>query len=466
MSNKEHDAAPTARRLLQIDGLRAIAALLVVAYHYTYGFEERFHHVTSLGLSVTYGYLGVYLFFAISGFVIFMTLERCRQPLDFVASRVARLFPTYWVAVALTFLTLQVLTIPGYAVTWPQAIANLAMVHAFFGVPDVDGVYWSLQVELLFYIWMLAAWSLGLLRHSLALSFAWVGAGLAYGIAHNLLGIAIPATIPRFLLLESIPWFVIGMTAYTTLRDRQWRPAHLLLFALCLATVATRGEIDRTVAAVLSATLVLLASRGRLPVLTLRPLVFFGAISYPLYLVHEKIGWAVLRELEVRWPSSWTAVAAAVAISVTIATLLHYLVEEPSRRALRDAYARRTGTRVTAPPARTPGRPALPDPLVTFPRWAVGSCLLIVFFAAGGVLAGRLAGATRAEAAPAPAIEAAAPMHHPHHAQPRYAASKRSDTSHNRAAATPSRARASGTTGLHSWKNRPDTPASAGAVAT
>jgi len=173
----------------------------------------------------------VYLFFAISGFVIFMTLDRCKVPTDFVVSRFARLYPTYWAAVAITFLTLQFLHVPEYAVTWPQALADLMMVHAFFGVPDVDGIYWLLQIELLFYIWMLAAWSLGLLRHALSLSFAWVGAGLAYGIAHNLLGIHIPATIPRFLLLESIPWFVIGMTAYTTLRDenpsrRRFRDAY------------------------------------------------------------------------------------------------------------------------------------------------------------------------------------------------------------------------------------------------
>lgn len=370
-------AAPQQPRLAQIDGLRAIAALLVVAYHYTWGFGDRFHHATPLGLNVTYGYLGVYLFFAISGFVIFMTLDRCREPLDFVASRFARLFPTYWAAVALTFATMQVLAIPGYAITWPQALANLAMVHAFFGVPDVDGVYWSLQIELLFYIWMLAVWCLGLLRHSLALSFAWVGAGLAYGIAHHVLGIAIPATIPRFLLLESIPWFVIGMTAYTTLRDGRWNRAQWLLLALCFATIATRGDVDRTIAAMLSTALVLLASRGRLPLLTLRPLVFFGAISYPLYLVHEKIGWAVLLEFEPRFASPWTAIALATGVSVTIAILLHYLVEDPARTAIRGVHSRREATRE---------RPALAR---RYPGWAVASCVILLVFAGGNVITAR-----------------------------------------------------------------------------
>jgi peptidoglycan/LPS O-acetylase OafA/YrhL len=400
MPNNKEDAAPAAPRLLQIDGLRAIAALLVVAYHYTSGFEERFHHVTPLGVTLPLGYLGVYLFFAISGFVIFMTLDRCRQPMDFVASRFARLFPTYWAAVAITFLTMQVITVPGYDVTWPQALANLLMVHAFFGVPDVDGVYWSLQIELLFYIWMLAIWSLGLLRHALLLSYAWVAAGLAYGIAHYVLGVGIPATVPRFLLLESVPWFVIGMTAYTTLRDRRWRPAHTVLLVLCVATVATRGEAERAVAAALSAALVLLASRGRLPLLTLRPLVFFGALSYPLYLVHEKIGWALLLTLEPRLPSSWLAIALTVGVSIALAAALHYLIEDPARRAIRDAYARhRTARAARANPATTLAAPPTRGRFRTwFPRWAVGACATIVVFAGGSILAGRLA-ASRATAA-------------------------------------------------------------------
>jgi peptidoglycan/LPS O-acetylase OafA/YrhL len=399
---QEQDAAPAAPRLLQIDGLRAIAALLVVAYHYTYGFEERFHHVTPLGVTLPFGYLGVYLFFAISGFVIFMTLDRCRQPMDFVASRFARLFPTYWAAVAITFVTLQLITIPNYDVTWPQALANLLMVHAFFGVPDVDGVYWSLQIELLFYIWMLAIWSLGLLRHALALSYAWVGAGLAYGIVHHVFGVDVPATVPRFLLLESIPWFVIGMTAYTTLRDRRWRPAHTVLVALCVATVATLGEAERTIAAALSAALVLLASRGRLPFLTVRPLVFFGALSYPLYLVHEKVGWALLLTLEPRLPSSWLAIALTVGVSVALAAALHYLIEDPARRAIRDAYARHRATRpARAQPAETlAASPTRALFSTGFPRWAVGACATIMVFAGGSVLAGRLAASRAAAAAP------------------------------------------------------------------
>ena len=367
-------------RLTQIDGLRALAALVVVAYHYTTRFEQRFMHVTPLEISVPWGYFGVNLFFAISGFVICMTLDRCRTPQDFIVSRFARLYPTYWVAVAITWLTIQLHTMPGYAISLKAAIANLSMVHAFFGIPDVDGVYWSLQVELLFYIWMLAIWSLGLLRHTVSVGFVWTGLAIAYGLAHYVFGFPLPDSMPKFLLLDYIPWFVIGMTMYVSLRDEgRWRLSYLLLLALCLVAIGLRGESEYVIAALVTMSLVLLASRNLLGWLALRPLVFLGAISYPLYLIHEKIGWAVLLQIEPRLPSVWLSIVLAVCCSMLIATALHYLVEEPSRKALRGAYARyRSGAVPTH--HRAPW----------FPRWAAAACVVVGMLLVGNIVVGRL----------------------------------------------------------------------------
>lgn len=366
-------------RLTQIDGLRAVAALVVVAYHYTTRFEQRFMHVTPLDISVPWGYFGVNLFFAISGFVICMTLDRCREPQDFIVSRFARLYPVYWVAVALTWFTIQLHSVPGYEIGLKAAIANLTMVHAFFDIPDVDGVYWSLQVELLFYLWMLAIWSLGLLRHTVGVGFAWVALAAAYGIARYVLGIAVPDWIPRFMLLEYIPWFAIGMTMYVTLQDDgRWRAPQFVLLALCILAVGLRGEFEYMIAAVVTIGLVLLASRGMLMWLASRPLVFLGAISYPLYLVHQKIGWAVLLQIEPILPSVWLSIALAVFFSIAIATALHYLVEGPSRRILRGAYARHRSRAVHV-------RHDLP----WFPKSAVAACAVVLVFLVGSIVVGR-----------------------------------------------------------------------------
>ena len=95
------EGSPSAR-VVELDALRGIAAVAVVAYHYTTRYAEQIGHAGGLPLSIAFGNYGVQLFFLISGFVIFMTLERTRSAMDFVVSRFSRLFPAYWAAMAIT----------------------------------------------------------------------------------------------------------------------------------------------------------------------------------------------------------------------------------------------------------------------------------------------------------------------------------------------------------------------------
>lgn len=83
-------------RLVEVDALRGVAALAVVLFHYTTRFTDLFQPGVPPAVSFPGGHYGVNLFFIISGFVIFMTLEKTARPLDFVVSRFSRLFPAYW----------------------------------------------------------------------------------------------------------------------------------------------------------------------------------------------------------------------------------------------------------------------------------------------------------------------------------------------------------------------------------
>lgn len=95
-------------RLAEVDALRGIAAMSVVLFHYTTRFTELFAPPYSPTISFQNGHYGVNLFFIISGFVIFMTLERTSKPMDFVISRFSRLFPAYWFAIFLTYSITQI----------------------------------------------------------------------------------------------------------------------------------------------------------------------------------------------------------------------------------------------------------------------------------------------------------------------------------------------------------------------
>ena len=339
----------SAPRLAQLDALRGIAALAVVLFHYTTRYDQLFGHAQAPALSFPYGYLGVNLFFMISGFVIFMTLERTARPMDFVVSRFSRLYPAYWGAILLTFALTHAIGLPGKTVGWDVLLVNVTMVQGFFGVAHVDGVYWTLEVELLFYAWALLSFRFGGaagLRHFL---FACLALRLGYAAAQTFWGIDLPWVGQRWLLLPYICWFALGVTVYRLSRQdaaSAWDWALAAAAILVIGLVEDWGLAALAVAfyAVLSG-----AARGRWTWLEHPVLLWLGAISYTLYLLHENIGWAVLRRLEGWGVEVHLAIALTMAVSMALAHGLTTLVEQPGMRWIRDRYR-----------ARSPGSKAAP----------------------------------------------------------------------------------------------------------
>src|SRR5690606_9565948 len=114
----------------------------------------------------------------ISGFVILLSAEG-RTVGQFVSARAARLFPAYWAGIALTTLLLVIIAPHiGRTVSVPQFLANLTMVQTAFGVGHIDGVYWTLWIELLFYVMIALLISVRLTETKVYLfAFLWPVAG-------------------------------------------------------------------------------------------------------------------------------------------------------------------------------------------------------------------------------------------------------------------------------------------------
>ncbi|OWQ48956.1 hypothetical protein CDL60_03490 [Roseateles noduli] len=336
----------TAPRLAQLDALRGIAALAVVLFHYTTRYDQLFGHAQAPLLAFPYGYLGVNLFFMISGFVIFMTLERTARPMDFVVSRFSRLYPAYWGAIVLTFALTHAIGLPGKTVGWEALLVNVTMVQGFFGVAHVDGVYWTLEVELLFYAWALLSFRVGGaagLRHFL---FACLALRLVYAAAKSFWGVDLPWMGQRWLLLPYICWFALGVTVYRLGRQDA---SSLADRALAVAAILVLGIVEHWGLAALAAIFYAVlfgAARGRWTWLEHPVLIWLGAISYTLYLLHENIGWAVLRRMEGWGVEVHVAIALTMALSMALAHGLTTLVEQPAMRWIRDRYrARQPGTK-------------------------------------------------------------------------------------------------------------------------
>lgn len=336
-------AEPT--RLLELDALRGIAVLMVVAFHYSTRYQDIYQHTDALAWSAPYGYHGVNLFFTISGFVIFMTLDKTRRPLDFIVSRFSRLYPAFWCAVLGTYFigSLTGFRINGSATHMGQALVNLTMLHDRFNVPSVDPVYWTLSVELSFYAVMFVLYLTGALRHVRAVVGIWLALKLLYDLSPVLFGFDAPGRIGLHLVLRHLPFFAIGIL-FCDLKRGRADPAinHALIVLAIIAAYVDRGP-SVAWAAASCAGLFYLMIHGRLRVLNVRPLLFFGTISYSMYLLHQSNGWLIIHALQSRGvPADWSVLIAAIA-ATAMAAALTMTVERPAMNWIRSAYRGRPG---------------------------------------------------------------------------------------------------------------------------
>jgi peptidoglycan/LPS O-acetylase OafA/YrhL len=146
--------------------------------------------------------------------------------------------------------------------------------------------------------------------------------------------------------------FAIGIVLYHR-SDRRAQPADWLLLAGCWIL---HGIVDSWPAALLIAALTFVlhgAAIGRLGALAARPLVLLGSISYPLYLIHQNVGYVAIRELELRRLSPTVAIASSLAVVLALAWGLSFAVERPAQNWIK---RRRQSRRAPKPPLGPPER--------------------------------------------------------------------------------------------------------------
>jgi peptidoglycan/LPS O-acetylase OafA/YrhL len=341
----------TVTRVVELDALRGLAALAVVAFHYTTHYGNEVGHIGPAPLSFAFGNYGVHLFFLISGFVIFMTLERTRTAMDFVVSRFSRLFPAYWAAILLSAAVVYSIGMPSQRVPWKDVVIDFTMVQQILGAQHLDGSYWTLQIELFFYLQMLFWFALGLLQRIRWIIVAWLVLAVACGIAEKN-DIHLSYTARELLIVRYIPYFAIGILFYRLRTRPLERRGDIGLIALCLAAIALAYKPLYVEVAVICTAIFALFAGGYLGMLRWAPLAFLGTISYSLYLLHQAIGFSLIWHLENNGLSAGLAALCAALLVTILSILLTFLVERPAMRAIRSAWKRHRQPAATAEPGQ------------------------------------------------------------------------------------------------------------------
>lgn len=322
----------SASRIGFLDGFRAVAILAVLGFHYysRYGSDPRgiypFGDAWSGFPPFAYGYYGVHLFFAVSGFVITLTLMRCETAGEFAVRRLARLWPTMLVCACLTYLFVQ-----AFPLYFPRRLADFAPSLTFIDgryferlFPGskfdwMDGAYWSLFVEIRFYALAAAMYFIARARflvHMVLYSLATFGAYWLLLLAQH---VRAADTIHDVLFLAYLPWFLFGIAAHCLWSGkRRWAAALAATGFLSLAAgAAVAGEWGDPVVAIGVCVLFWLCLRSAAvrKFFSMRWLTAMGVSSYSLYLLHQNIGVTLTSVLAQTW-----AVPPVVALGLPVLT--------------------------------------------------------------------------------------------------------------------------------------------------
>jgi len=342
-----------------LDGHRGLAIMLVLLYHAF----TRWAAVVPYGGQFAnfpffkYGWLGVNLFFLISGFVILMTLESCSSAKTFLARRWLWLFPAMLICSLIIYGTsgffperpagepTPLSLLPGLTFIEPAWWSALTG----YRVLPLEDAFWSLFVEFKFYVFA-------------AVVYYWRGRNVLFvallsAFALNLLSAAARSQgsglvsvavndLSNALSFDNFGWFASGAAFYVfhKTRERRW-----LWFGLGVALVSPLGFHQQTVPRFLAAAAMSLLFAATLVYPSLRiPLnarlfQFLGLVSYPLYLMHENLMTAMVIKAgrEAAFIPRWALPFMAIAGLVALAYLIVRHAEPRVRAVLSQAFTRR-----------------------------------------------------------------------------------------------------------------------------
>jgi peptidoglycan/LPS O-acetylase OafA/YrhL len=382
-------AVDTAVRTAELDGLRAVAVLLVFGYHVGLKATPLHRYVAP---EFFYMQAGVEVFFVLSGFLIYTPFVRAHlagdgapRPLDYLRRRALRIYPAYWVAFGL-LLAVGWIAVEGVG----RTLQNLTLTQGYREVDVLTGQgiepAWTLCVEVTFYafvpLWAAlvrrAARPGRALRTELAGAVLLMATGVG-AIMWDELGsipVALRVLFPHLVTLGGGMVLAIVATARTSVprvdRVARWVPPALVCWPLAfVAALRMPGQatsfqapdgdwvvfsLTQSLFGLLLAAPIMLGAGGVLSrALRWRPVAWVGLVSYGIYLWHYDVVFDL-------WPGAWEtgrvrAVLASfgfLAVSVALGAASYYLVERPAQ-----AWARRLERRRRAAGA-TPRLPVRP----------------------------------------------------------------------------------------------------------
>ena len=325
----EENVVTVKNRFYILDVMRFLAALAVVFYHYSIYFDGTlFEAATPIA---NYGYLGVPFFFMLSGFVITASAQN-RSAIQFALSRIARLYPAFWAC--LLFTCVIAIYFKAGSIGFGQTAVNSTILNDYFGVKNIDDVYWTLQAEIKFYGCIFVLLALNLYKYVKAWLVVWLCSAILFHFYSQ----------PFFLGWLINPnysfYFIGGVCSYLLYENkRSYFIFSIFSVALIFSAIKASnqladfnlasgvfGEYIASGVVVMFYVFFMCLSYG---VLNLKPYKIYalmGAISYPLYLCHNRAGKTLIDSFSQSLPMA-TTIILVIFLILVVSLSVHFIIE-------------------------------------------------------------------------------------------------------------------------------------------
>ncbi|ANG98116.1 hypothetical protein A8A54_17505 [Brucella pseudogrignonensis] len=326
------------KHIYGLDILRLVSAIAVMLFHFAFRGEAAGelpavdipHFMKSVA---SYGYLGVSIFFIISGFVIAYSAEG-QKPFNFLISRFSRIYPTFLIIMSVSALVIWLSGNPLFQISSDQYLANIFIFSKLLGQSFVDGAYWSIVLELIFYGWIFILIALRQFHNIIRIIPLWLGFSFLnefyIGSEH----------LQNLFITEYSGFFAMGIIYSRLRRQRSFYAVLLFILAAIFAIYTTlagaewaektysikRSPVAMTAIILASIAVLLLLTKLNIGQKHQRMLGILGGMTYALYLVHQNVGYIAITALLSNL-GPVTAIVITMIGLILFATLFHVVVE-------------------------------------------------------------------------------------------------------------------------------------------
>lgn len=320
------------QRYLTFDVLRGVSAILIVLYHYTVRYNENsltIGYQTDWNFHCHFGFAAVTTFFIMSGFFSGKIITKQSSPIKILFKRLNRLLPTFWASATISAILLCLFWEEA-SVSFIDYVGNLTMIPGLLRVKAIDGAYWTMQLELFWAIWLSVLLFIKRIKWRELVILIWISISICLSffneIHHPMLSII------RIVLMTSFSSdFVAGACLWIILNEKSGKMTWSLL-CLCFANqLAQHQTIYHDIFFVVTVCLILVYRKIDVYLKETNVLVKFitwiASISYPLYLLHQMIGFVIILNLKKLGLDSELIILIPIAVNIVIASMVHQYVE-------------------------------------------------------------------------------------------------------------------------------------------